>query len=479
MAGPCVVYRIVPPARVGVPLWSTNGAYAVTWDPAPGAASYAVEEDTDPAFPAPTRIPAPASASYLLLNGRTNGAYYYRVATVANGLQSDWTEAGHPCKVELRGTLTISQTSRVWPTVERPGSTGIPAMELRMEADRVEDVAIEELRFHAQGTLDDRAWIGALRLFLDADGDGQVDPDADLPLGLEASFDADDGSALVRGISRTIPAGGSETWLVAVDLADSAPLACTFRIGLLTRGDFTASGPVSGCPAVRGFPLWGPGKSVGVGGSLHVFPWPGASARASLDCGSGDAVLLDLALATGPAEAVRVSTLVVNATGTLAEPSGAVSVSLWEDRNENGVPDEGDRRIRGPVPFLPADRRVAFPGMAETLSAASCARWLLTVDVAPSAPAGGTLGLSVESCEDVAATGEWTLEAIRAGGLPVRGEPALLCAAGAEPANSGGCCAAPGVPASAGGLLGQALLLLAPALAAAMRRRTRRKTGSA
>ena len=117
------------------------------------------------------------------------------------------------------------------------GSLDIPALQAQLAASG-DDVTLTGLVVDAAGSGNDAFDVAAVKLFADSDGDGRVGG-ADTLLG-SGRFASDDGSlTLTLAQPAVVPAGGSLTLLVAVDLTSilaSGPGAPLLSLGALGFG---------------------------------------------------------------------------------------------------------------------------------------------------------------------------------------------------------------------------------------------------
>lgn len=136
-------------------------------------------------------------------------------------------------------------------------ASDVVVLQMQLDAGFREDISVESVTFTASGTLDDSRDILEVRLHVDEDGDGELDP-TDLPLGSPAGYAVDDGTVTFSGLGSPLAASSSERWLLVYDLASTTSLAETFAASVIFNTDISARGSQSGQPTrVLGAPVSG------------------------------------------------------------------------------------------------------------------------------------------------------------------------------------------------------------------------------
>ncbi|MHC5081537.1 MAG: hypothetical protein ACYTHN_21255, partial [Planctomycetota bacterium] len=446
------------PASITVPPSSTTGTFTLTWASSNGATSYNLEESNSPAFTSPVPLPSTQSTSYSI-SGKPSGVYYYRVRALGLGGLSPWTAGANGCQVQLQGTLTLALGPNPGgPVQELAGETDVPVLSLLLTADAVENITATGLTVSVTGTLDDSLGGTAAKLIVDANGDGLYQANSELSIAGPLPFTQDDGTVTFSGLSRTLPAGSSENWLVLIDLPPAAPVGSTFRLWIANNADLPVTGSLTASPIVTGAPLWSVEKRIGILGSLHASAGLGNPPSAVVVPGATGVEMLHLSLAAGSPEPVRIESLLLRVNG-ISELPGFLSISIVGDSNGNGALDPTDILISGPQPVLSWDGIVCFYGLNEVIMANSRVHWFLTADFTAQAPGGATVSVSLEDPGELTAEGCTHGEPITPTGLPVTGNVmtvAIPAVAPAEP--SGGCAGSNGSPSTPAGLLGWILL---------------------
>ncbi|MHC5040296.1 MAG: hypothetical protein ACYTHM_23550 [Planctomycetota bacterium] len=469
---------ITPPGYIVVPPSSSTGNFVVYWGPVSGATGYELEEDNRVGFPNPFRYPLAPTTTAVQLNGRPNGTWVYRVRTVVNGVFSNWCTGTNGCVVFIRGTLSLGIGSASPGSIlQNPGDQGIVVLQLSVSANAVENITVNGMTVQSLGSLDDASAIGAINVYRDGNGNGQLDAGQDPLLAGPESFASDDGS-VTFSLNRTIQAGASELWLVTVDLVLGA-WAGFFRVEIPSSQQVSVTGSVAGNNTiVVGPPLRGGLLTVGnpppvpgptppptpVLGTLRVTLGPGNPDNGTVPCGSAGHEVLHLALQTGPGEPVRIDNIVLTHFGTMREPNESIGYSLHADTNGNYILDEEDRLVRGPVPAVPGSANVLFLALGEAIPASSRVIWFVTATVSKEVAVGGTLGVNLDSGHLLSVRGMNSQATIPVEGLPILGAEMTVSEAEpppSPPARASYCGGSPSATVPPEGVFGLVLLLLA------------------
>jgi hypothetical protein len=468
------------PGYIVVPASSSTGAFTVYWGPLSAITGFELEEDVNPAFTNQWRYSLASSVTAVKITGRTNGYWYYRVRAVNNGVASAWCTGGNACLVNLQGTLTVSIGAASPSFIRKAPGNLADVLQVNLAADAVENITLQSLAFRASGTLDDLNDIVAVVLFVDVNGNGISDAGTDIQLGGPCLFTGNDGAVTFPALARTISAGSQESWLLVVQLSPGSVSGATFQASIRFASDVSAQGSLTGGPPIVVGPpvqggqmtVWGTtGAPGGPGtpppaslGSLSLGVGPANPGNRNLPGGSDKNELLHLSLEAGPGEKIRIDTLVLTFFGTMPEPSGLATFSLYADSNGNRILDGDDRLLRGPVPILPSDSNILFLALGEEIPAAQKALWFVTADVSKDVPVGSTMGVNLDKAHFVSVKGASSRSSVPVNGLPILG-PEMTIVEGEAPASAGasrgGCGAVPSGEASPLGVLGLGLLFLA------------------
>ncbi|MGH8103213.1 MAG: Ig-like domain-containing protein [bacterium] len=119
-----------------------------------------------------------------------------------------------------QGALGLSKGANSPPasTTALKGQTDRPMLQLAMTALPVEDVHATRIQLTASGDGNDVSDISSVKVWLDANGNGQKDA-GDSLLG-SGTYTANNGAAAIA-LNRTITKGTSESWLVTYDVAST------------------------------------------------------------------------------------------------------------------------------------------------------------------------------------------------------------------------------------------------------------------
>jgi hypothetical protein len=334
-------------------------------------------------------------------------------------------------------------------------------LQLRVFADRYEAITVGHVAFRAFGTLCDDLGVDAVSLYIDANGNGRVDP-GEFRLAGPCTFPADDGLVTFSGLSRTFPASSTETWLLAFDLSPAAPCGATFGLSLPSEAQISRTGSWNPLPHVAGLPVQSATQQVGDHGTLHLAAGQATAPQALPgDC---RVPVLHMEVSAGAGEPVRVDSFVLRLAGTLSQPGQYLSLSLFEDANGNRVYDSDDRLLRGPVPVVPGSDMAIFWDLGLTVPQSGNLDWFVTADFSQDTPGGTHFSLALTGDTDLVATGALYGEGLQTWGLPLAGcEVAIVegvppSSAVSDSGEGGGCAAGIGGPASKTRILGFLLL---------------------
>jgi hypothetical protein len=146
-----------------------------------------------------------------------------------------------------------------------------PMLQVAIEnRDLNEPVSTRGLTLTASGTGDEVAAIsvGGVKLYLDADADGEADEAEETQLGASTSFSANDGTVTFdfSGAPVVIQPGMTANFICVYNLNGSATPGQTFRLDLASSAGLVAVGANNGLAAVvSGPPVAGLAKEVGQG----------------------------------------------------------------------------------------------------------------------------------------------------------------------------------------------------------------------
>lgn len=216
-----------------------------------------------------------------------------------------------------------------------PSATGVPVLQLTLSAGTAEPVSISSLGVQSSGSGHEPTGIAAVRLAVDANGNGTLDA-GDTVLSGPLTYAADDGKVVFSGFQRTIAAGATETWLVLADVASVTTGGHQFTAALSGPGDILAVGQGSSLAVVATAPPVS-GGTLTVIGSLTLAPGPNPPPAQTPFANAPDVPVLQLRAVSGPGEAVRITSITLRPSGTGDDRTGLASVELFLDADGSGT----------------------------------------------------------------------------------------------------------------------------------------------
>jgi hypothetical protein len=421
------------PAALTVPAGSTSGTVTLRWTGVAGTTSYELQEDASAAFASPTGVGPFAAQTDLILGGRADGTYYYRVRAVNSIGASAWRDGANPCVV-ASSTAACSAAKNSATAMFRdiqPNETGALSLVLDLSADPAVDVRIERLTVCSTGSGDDGLGVSQLRLYRDANGDRAWTSGVDVLLQGPVVFSGDDGNAVFSGLGRTLTAGTTETWLVVADFAGTAQGGedFTFTIAANPSG-IDARLNASGLPVnTNGLPVSGTRFTVfgaTTPGTLVASVSAGRPADGEERAGATTVVLAAFTLSAGHRETVLLTSLTVASSGTGDEALHVSAVRLAEDLDGDGVFTAGTDRVMGlPAGFGVDDGSAAFAPLSESVAANASMRILVLYDFSSNAGAGTSFRADLAG-SSVVAHGAVTGQPTPVAGLPLAGRTVTI-----------------------------------------------------
>ncbi|MHC4598198.1 MAG: phage tail protein [Planctomycetota bacterium] len=422
----CFVFLVGPgaPAFLTVPPTSTTGTYNLSWGAAASAGAYELEEDTNGGFTNPVQIYQGTALSFQV-TGRPSGTYYYRVRGTNGGFPGTgpYTNGGNPCVVTTVGTLTLSKGAVNFPRTEAPGATNVPALQLGLSADFVENITVNGLTVTDGGTLTLATDLAAAKLYADVNANGLVDAGDNLL----STAGAPSGNTVTFGsIATTIAANGSATWLVVYDVAAGAPLGGTLQASIWQNGDVTATGSANPSPWIMGAPVTGAAITLGTIGSLTVSLGPGNPMGASVDPGDTDVPVLQLLLDASSVEVVNITSLAISGAGPGDDSTGIAGANLYLDADSDDAFDsQNDTLLAGPVSYAVDDGKVTF-SFNVTLPAGGRTSMFVVYDFDAAAVPGTGYRAGFATNADITANGVSSGQPVTVSGAPAWGNDFTL-----------------------------------------------------
>lgn len=471
------------PSWISVPAATTTGSAKVSFEGVTNATSYEIQEDTDPLFSSPTNVNPPFNWTYINTSHTTDGTYYYRVRAVNSIGASPWTAGSNGLVVALQsGHCTVSSPTTIGLFDDiTPSQTGLNFMVLDVEADTTSDSRIETITLTASGTGDDSTDVTGVSLYLDVDADGAYTAGTDTLLDGPATFSADDGTATLSGISRTLTAGASETWLLVVDFAGTASGGDTFEFNLTTNpasidAVFDATGYPMAVSLLSATTTTYTVFETTTPGILTASLAANTPADASAGPDATGLVMAAVTLTAGERESVDLSWIEISGYGTGDESAGVSKVTLAEDIDADGQYTAGTDRLLGTAgAFAVNDGSVTFLLAGESITAMNAMRVLVIYDLSGGAGNGETFSASLDAGA-IGALGQTSGLSVLIDGLPIDGRTLTIDAppsSGGGGGSSSGCGQGSGSASPLGALVPLFVLAL---IAAALRRRTVRQT---
>ena len=360
----------------------------------------------------------------------------------------------------IGGSLLLSAgPAVVADAVVATNARDVPALQLRVAAFN-EDVTVTRLSLRAVGALDDPSGLDRVRLFIDQDADGQLDPQ-DTELAAPAHAAGDDGAVTFSPLSLRVLRGSDVVLLAVVSLSGAGTAGQDVRLDVAADADVTAFGALSGAIGAAGAPIRG--ARISLVGALNVRLGLASPIGVGVVPGSTFGALQIELFTRG--EAVTIDQIALRLGGTTDDSLSVSRIGLWRDLDGDGVVSEADMLAQS-AEVSADDALVMLPGLALNLAADAELRLLAVVGLADDAPPGGTLRVRLEDNSHVRATGAVT-GAIGAVGAPIEGSaftivrPLPAPTDGAPPAESCGCAAVGASPSGAGGGLLAMFVLLA------------------
>ena len=303
----------------------------------------------------------------------------------------------------------------------------VPMLQLRLSASAEETLAVTSITVKADGTGDDASNITELCLWRDVNLDGIISPGTDARIAQDNGFGEDDGTAEISIGSGGwgIPAGTSQTFIVAAHFAAGTPVGETYRISVVENDAVIAMGRESETRAqVTGAPLQGNDMTTSAEGVLTIAAGECNPPAGAIPPGSSDFALLQLRLCASNAEPLAVTSVTVTASGTADDTRFIRNLKLWKELVPDGELQEGaDSLIATVSGFSEDNGTVTFDigGDGIVIPAGSFFDYLVTACFPDSVLRNETYRVSVPLNSDVIVTnrsGEETRSVI---GAPVAG----------------------------------------------------------
>ena len=253
-----------------------------------------------------------------------------------------------------------------------PGSTDVAVLQISLQAFDA-DVEVGSLRLHASGSGDDAAEVSSARLYLDADGSGDLGA-PDTLLGSPAAYASDDGDLLFSGLGETIPRNSRVEWLLLYDIGIGPATGDTFCAAVTDPGDVTAT--IGGLRALVEIGTAIQGCVDALVPDLAVQLGPSSPGGTQVAPGSTDAAVLQLSLRAIGAD-VDVTDIRFHASGSGNDVTDIGSAWLYRDVDGSGDLGAPDVLLGSPRAYSTDDGDLLYSGLSETIPAGSSVYWLL------------------------------------------------------------------------------------------------------
>ena len=354
--------------------------------------------------------------------GVTSGA----AISVAGGLVS----GGLTTLVQTSLSAALGPANPAAASVQ-PGTSNLPVLQVRFSAGAAESARITQVRLTPSGTGNDATGITQVALYRDLNSNGVLDGD---PLLASGTWPGDDTPATFA-LTLDVPASGTVDLLAVVNVAAVATASHTFTTTLALNSDVTAQGQISGLSvATSGAPVAGGTQTIAIG-TLSAAAGPNNPGPSNRLRNARGVAQLQLRLSAGAAESVRVTQLVVRASGSGNDVADVSSAALYLDDGD-GLVSGGDTLLQSGGVYAADDGALTFSGLTQVVPAGATRDLLLVYDYA-AASAGGTFAARLQSpSADLSAVGVTSGALISASGGTVTGgltslvETSLSVAAG-------------------------------------------------
>lgn len=320
-------------------------------------------------------------------------------------------------------------------TIVAANAEGVAALSLSASAFN-EDVTLSRLSLSAAGSLDDTSGIDAVHLFLDADGNGRIDP-GDIEVAPAARVAGDDGKVTFGPIAEQITRNTTKHFLVAIDLSGVGQAGEEVTLSLAADSDVSAFGALSGAVAGSGAPV--AGARISLVGALNVRV--GAASPAGRGVRAEETFVALQAEVFTRGETVSIEQLALSVSGTADDAAAISMIRLYVDGDGNGEVGEADQLLAN-APVDGDDGRAVLSSLGLTVASDDSAALIFEVEIAAGAEPGGTIRASIESNDDIRATGATTGD-LTTVGAPVVGSSFTVVPPPREPpkqaTEEGGC----------------------------------------
>ncbi|MBN8217220.1 MAG: hypothetical protein J0L75_11310 [Spirochaetes bacterium] len=300
-------------------------------------------------------------------------------------------------------------------------ATNVHLLSLKLTTGTNYGVTISNFALDSSGTGNDSNAIGWVRLYED-NANGSLDGgDTLLASNLIVS---DDGKVTFTNLNYAINASDARYWLVLADFAGTALPGDTFSLGISSNSNLTMFQQGTNVPlGAVGLPIPGPVMTIIAPSGLSIAP--GAS-NMSARVISNDALnvpMLQLALSVSGTENLRLTNLVVSASGTGNDLVNIANggVKLYLDQNGNGAWNAGEPQLGSGATFNSNDGTLQFTNLSLTLLTGTTTNLLVFANFNGTGSNSNSFRVAVVQNADVMAYGVSSLSPAVVSNAPVYG----------------------------------------------------------
>ncbi|MBI2060225.1 MAG: PQQ-binding-like beta-propeller repeat protein [Nitrospirae bacterium] len=327
--------------------------------------------------------------------------------------------------VKDTGSLILAKTAASpGESNEKKGLRNLALLQFSLTAGPTEEIRVTSLTVQASGTGDDAKGIRAVRGVVDRNGNGSVE-EGETEILSDRSLSSDNGAISWTGLDLRLPAGSTQTWIVACDLTNQPVFGQTFALTIPVDG-ILGKGMGSGKPfKVAALPLAGPAKRISDKTSLTVSLDPAKAAPLKVGPNAVGVPVLSLRLSAGSVEDVRVRSLTVSDRGSGDEVRSVREIRLIEDSNANGSADPGETLLGSPQRFARAEETenavARFEPLALVVPVGAALPLLIVYDFTDALRHGEDFPAGIDAGSGIVAEGAVSNAAIEVMGLPLSG----------------------------------------------------------
>lgn len=226
-------------------------------------------------------------------------------------------------------------------------------MQMKLE-NNFEEVGISEITIVGSGTANELTDVAEVRLYHDANGDGQLD-DGDLLLGTGAFVENDGSVDLAASPNTALMTGGASPTvanaLVVYVIRSSTVSGKTFQAIFPNNSDITSSGGACGIGDFTGAPVTGGVLTTAYGG---VSATVGAfnSTDGYVYGGDENVPMLQLTVIGGSNEDLGLDSITITDEGAAEKAHYITAVRLWLDSDNSGTVTPGDTQLNADQHFV-------------------------------------------------------------------------------------------------------------------------------